>query len=484
MMLLFAAHALYVGNNACSPCHAEIVKSYAATPMARTSGAVQGGVSGGVFRHEDSKTDYRVAPSGLVRATRGVSKMQQQLNYFIGSGAAGKSYLYAKDQYLFQAPVTWYSPQERWDVSPGYEKDNVSRWNRPIEPECLNCHASQIRFSPSYRNRYATPPFAQEGVGCERCHGPGSDHVQGNAKLLNPAKLPPAQRDSVCAQCHMSGDARVDRAGQSWMEFRPGFLLSDFTAYFVTEGASQLKATSYVEKLSSSKCKLASGDGLWCGTCHDPHKVPANDERAAWYRTKCLSCHSTDSCGRPGDCTSCHMPKGKVADVTHGVLTDHAIPKIPAAITVSKDLWKLVPFSAADRGARELGLAYASLFSRTGDPRQESESMRLLSAVPADLEVQLALANLGEGHGDYSAAFSLYRSGKSVPGFAPALVNLGVYFGLTGNVKDALAIWRDILKQNPCATEAGTNLIKALEFGGDHEEAGKILALQAGCIFR
>ena len=195
MMLLFAAHALYVGNNACSPCHAEIIKSYAATPMARTSGAVQGGVTGGVFRHEDSKTDYRVAPSGLVTATRGVSQMQQQLNYFIGSGAAGKSYLYAKDRFLFQAPVTWYSPQGRWDVSPGYEKDNVSRWNRPIEPECLNCHASQIRFSPSYRNRYATPPFAQEGVGCERCHGPGSDHVQGKAKLLK-CLLPSRRRSN------------------------------------------------------------------------------------------------------------------------------------------------------------------------------------------------------------------------------------------------------------------------------------------------
>jgi predicted CXXCH cytochrome family protein len=482
-MLLFAAQALYVGNAACGSCHAEISQAYAATPMARSSGAVTGGLPAGKFSHSESRTEYRVEPAGLVTAARGSLTMQRQLDYFIGSGAAGQSFVYSKDRFLFQAPITWYSQQVRWDVSPGYENDKVSRWNRPIEPECLNCHASQIRSSPAYLNSYADPPFAQPGIGCERCHGPGSDHIQGKGGMVNPAKLEPAKRDSVCAQCHMSGEVRVDRVGKRWIDYRPGYPLSDFAAYFVTEGASDLKATGYVEKLLASRCKLASKDKLWCGTCHDPHRVPEPAQRVAWYRTRCLSCHATSSCGRPGDCTACHMPKRNVVDVNHGVLTDHAIPRVPLTVATKESLWKLTPIAAEYKGDRELGLAYAAVFFRTGDLRQEKEAMRLLSATGTDPQVQYALANLYERRGDFSRAFHLYRSADSTPAFAPAFVNLGVYLGLSGMVKEAIGIWGRVLKQNPCAEEAGINLVRALEFDKNHDAVRRIVNAQAGCVF-
>jgi len=482
-MLLFALNALYVGNSACAPCHANIVRTYSATAMARSSGAVAGGLNPGTFRHAPSKTEYRMQDSGLVTAARGTSRLQRQLDYFVGSGTAGQSFLYFRGEFLFQAPVTWYSQPARWDVSPGYEKDEVSRWNRAIEPECLNCHASQIRFSPAYQNRYADPPFAQGGIGCERCHGPGSEHVQGKGTLVNPAKLEPAKRDSVCAQCHMSGEERVDRVGKRWMDYRPGSLLSDYTAYFVTEKTNDLKAASYVEKLATSKCKTTSGDRLWCGTCHDPHRAPAAAERVAWYRAKCLTCHADYSCGRPGDCSACHMPKAKVVDVTHGVLTDHAIPKLPIVSAVAKASWRLIPFSAKDGGDRELGLAYAALAYRTGDSNQASEALRLLSAARPDPEVQLAMANLYASQGDYSRSLPLLQGNKINPGFAPALTNFGVYLALTGNIDQALTIWRGILRQNPCNTEAGVNLAKALKSKGKSEGVTQILASQSGCLF-
>jgi hypothetical protein len=55
-------------------------------------------------------------------------------------------------------------------------------------------------------NEYPTPLFAQGGVGCERCHGPGEAPVKG-AAILNPAELPADRRDSVCMQCHLEGMA-------------------------------------------------------------------------------------------------------------------------------------------------------------------------------------------------------------------------------------------------------------------------------------
>jgi len=44
--------------------------------------------------------------------------------------------------------------------------------------------------------------------------------------MIDPPRLDPARRDAVCAQCHMSGEARVDRAGMRFKDYRPGALLS------------------------------------------------------------------------------------------------------------------------------------------------------------------------------------------------------------------------------------------------------------------
>ena len=42
------------------------------------------------------------------------------------------------------------------------------------------------------------------------------------AAMANPAKLAPYARDSVCAQCHLTGEARIERAGRRFAEFRAG----------------------------------------------------------------------------------------------------------------------------------------------------------------------------------------------------------------------------------------------------------------------
>jgi hypothetical protein len=104
--------------------------------------------------------------------------------------------------------------------------------NRPIDASCLLCHASQPQPIFGTQNRFAEPPFKGGGVSCERCHGPGSLHVEGKAKLVNPAKLDAARRDSVCAQCHLSGEARVERTDKRLARFRPGDRLADYVSFF------------------------------------------------------------------------------------------------------------------------------------------------------------------------------------------------------------------------------------------------------------
>lgn len=489
-MIFLLAAALYVGNHACERCHAEIARSYAATPMAQSSGRARDGITPGSFKHAPSGVSYAIESSGAVHLSKGELREERQLDYFVGSGAAGRTYLSSshlpqQDGFVFQAPMTWYRQTGRWDASPGYQGDTLSRWSRPIEPSCLFCHASQVRMAPETQNRYADPPFAQSGVGCERCHGPGSEHIAGGGRMVNPSKLAPVRRDAVCSQCHMSGEARIARVARTLSNYRPGELLSDYAAFFVRAESTGLKATGYVERLAESGCKRGAGDRLACVTCHDPHRVIPAPKRAAWYRGKCLTCHAGSDCRRGEDCAGCHMPKARVMDVSHAALTDHSISRTTGNRGVSSTGdWRLRPFSPADEGDRELGLAYAEAYAVSGDVRQRAEAKRLLSAALPDAEVDVALARLLQGEGDGLRAGSLYQEAlREKPGLLLALVNLGTLYGSAGRLGDAVTLWRAALQRNPCQGEAGANLVKALEALGRSAEAKGVREMQHACSF-
>jgi hypothetical protein len=447
--LLLAAALTYTGNESCRPCHQQIYERYLTSPMSRTSGRVSSDVPPGSFEHKPSGVHYTIGERGDVRWSSPAQSGARQVEFYIGSGAAGRSYLYTFDNFLFQAPVTWYSRQKRWDVSPGYEADRTSRWSRPIEPNCLYCHASQARPIYGTQNRYADPPFEQNGVACERCHGPASEHVAGRGGMVNPAKLKPPERDSVCSQCHLSGAARIEKPGKRIAAFRPGENLNDYVAYFVpisTDGGA-MRATSHMEKLEVSACKKASGDKLWCGTCHSPHKSPAND-------SSCATCHEASDCRRGPQCVTCHMPKTRVVDGGHGVLTDHSIPRKPGH-RESKADWRLTTFRGFTATDRELGLAYA-------ETNQVAEARKLLRNVQPDAAVLVRL-------GDWEAAL------RTDPNSTVAMVNLGVQRANSGNLAAAESLWRQALKRNPGLIEAGSNLVRLLEAVGRNQEAQAVL---------
>lgn len=479
-VLFLLALPVFVGNQACAACHADIAAKYRQTPMAQSSGRVTE-VPAGSFRHTSSGTQYQVESSGAVRLSRGTSLGEHLLKYFIGSATEGRSYLWQRDGFLFEAPLTWYARTKTWAASPGYESDRQSRWNRAIEPSCLRCHASDTQWRQGTQNQYRDPAFAENGISCERCHGPGSLHVEGKGSMVSPAKLEPAERDSVCAQCHLSGEARIARADRSLDDFRPGDLLTDFAAYFVPDEPAPLNVNSHVEKLALSGCKRAAGDKLWCGSCHDPHEVPAPSERAAYFRTRCLSCHQTSQCNRGFDCTSCHMPQAPAADA-HGVFTDHSIPRVPRKPSPVSS-WRLRGFFSAKTENRETGLAYAEVAARTHDPRQQAEAIRLLSAALPDPDAQTQLAFLLEAT-DPKRAIALYEASlRQKPDQVLAMVNLGRLLGSQGELDRAIALWRDALRRNPCLEQAGSNLQIALKAKGDLAAAKSVGESQQSCLF-
>jgi len=297
----------------CAPCHQAIATSFAKTPMANSSGKVtQFRVA--EFTHAPSSTKYKIEASGIVSIETPEAKARQRLDYFIGSGSHGQSFLFVRNRKLYEAPITNYA-HKGWAASPGYESDKNSDWTRPVTRGCLWCHASGTRPIYGTLNSYADPVFTHGGISCERCHAVTNKHFN------NPVKMEAEARNDVCRQCHLLAERR-DLPGKSFFEFKPGMKLSGLVTYRSKAQTVEapLGTTSHFERLEQSACAKASGEKLWCGTCHSPHPTVARDRNQA-----CLTCHADQKGKRGGDCVTCHMPRNPAPDSGHAVFTDHWI---------------------------------------------------------------------------------------------------------------------------------------------------------------
>jgi hypothetical protein len=473
------------GNKTCAACHAEIFEAYQKTAMAHSSGPVARIESEGEFEHALSGVRYRVYNEGEAAFfdfdlpdVHG----RRQLEYFIGSGTVGRSYLFSADGFLYQAPVAWYSATATWDLSPGYQRQNQLYLTRPVESSCLQCHASGLQPISGTRNGYASPPFDENGISCDRCHGSGAEHVRNRGKIVNPVKLAADRRDSICAQCHMAGETRVTRPGEK--SFRPGDRLSDAAVVFVwgDRRGDPKPTSSHFESLLQSACKRAAGDKLWCGTCHDPHRVPAESSKIAYYRSKCLTCHEARQCSRGNDCTGCHMPKNPIRDIEHSVYTDHAIRKhgAPATALRSESEHKLIPFDGVTVGNRELGLAYASVAGF-----QEQAIQYLERAPEHDALVLAQLALLYDRSGREEKAIPLYEEALKIdPDQVTSALNLGSILIKKGQTEEAMRLWVSALERSPGTEAARMNLAVAQYRAGDFKSAEaslrKLLELNPG----
>lgn len=475
----------YTGNQACAKCHAAIVASYKATQMANASGPASENLIPGEFHHQKSGVDFRVhSEDGKVwldfdRPGDSFAHGRREFFEFIGQGRRGRTYLFSVDGFVFESPVNWYGDRKLWDMAPAYGDAREIPMTLPALPSCLECHASGFELpAGGTENRYKMPIAAYSGVTCERCHGPGAEHANGGGAIVNPAKLPAGRRDAVCMQCHLEGDAAIERAGKHLYQYRPGDDLSEFIRYYVLTDSrgTGLGATSQFEALAQSTCKKKSGDAMSCTSCHDPHRVVKEEERVSFYRAKCIACHGAKFAAkhhvdRP-DCTSCHMPALPSKNIAHTEVTDHRIPVRPleakqetATTPVAP---KLVPFpysAEADGDLRDKALAWETL-AQSGIRGAEAEAERMLKTVApgsSDPAVLSALGYIAQKHGDVEEARTLYRKALALsPGLIEAENNLGTLEARSGNMREAATLWEDAFQRAPGRSSIGMNL--AYEF--------------------
>jgi Cytochrome c554 and c-prime len=322
----------FVGDLACRPCHQDKFTTYLATAHHRTSRLPEAtSIAGSFTKGEDlmitfnpeltfqmDSHDGHFYQTAIVKKNGRTNKHTEEIDLVIGSATKGQTYLYWKQNSLFELPVSYWTELHRWVNSPGYV-DGSADFDRPVVPRCLECHASKfqpVTSSPS-ENRYNRDNFAL-GISCERCHGPAMGHVAGHA--ANPAgsipdpALPPLglSRDrqiDVCAQCHGGAGQAVAPA----FSFRPGRNLSDYVRLQQPDATDRLDVHgNQAILLKRSRCFQDSAE-MTCSTCHDVHTL---ERPAADYSARCLGCHRADQCGMArkrgtqiaSNCIDCHMP--------------------------------------------------------------------------------------------------------------------------------------------------------------------------------
>jgi predicted CXXCH cytochrome family protein len=321
----------YVGSQSCRRCHAPTYERWSKTRMAN------------VVR------DPRQHPEAVLPD---FSKADPLLTFKLDDVAFAYGSKW-KQRYFTRVGNDYYPLPAQWDVThrlwrPYFVQPNTDWWarlyppdnmKRPTGPLCDGCHSVNYDIK--------TKTVTEWNVGCERCHGPGSDHVRQptSRNVVNPARLDPVGANDTCIQCHSQGqplENPIEGQYYDWpVGFQQGRRLRDFWrleehtlgetsfTHFAdgTAHKNRMQGNDFVQSLMYRR-------GVTCFSCHDVHGTSNDADLIKPARDLCLTCHAPLSPNGPraatleqhthhpagsagSECVACHMPKiaQTIADV-------------------------------------------------------------------------------------------------------------------------------------------------------------------------
>lgn len=525
----------YVPDALCGTCHADKAESFAEVGMGKSFyrpsvDKVIEDFTLPPFFHDPSGRIYQISMRGdsywfrrWRRAADGseVDVFERRIDWIMGSGHHSRVYLYqTTNGELFQLPLAWYSQEGKWGMAPGFEFADHYGVRRPVLQRCMACHNGYADL-PEGAGRPGMldifPHDMPEGIGCQRCHGPGARHAatalggeagpeEIRADIVNPGKLPRDQLYGICYGCHMQPTVAVNsglRFGRGEFSFRPGEEITDFLAHLDIVDANRARhdrfdINHHPYRLEQSSCFTETNGALGCLTCHDPHVKRKPAERAAHYREACLTCHDTDDQGQvvmaatdaehpaltpEDDCTACHMPARRTQDVIEVWMTDHKIMRhapdgllspIPKIVPRVEEIHLLRPGSIPEAEAT-MQKAIAALSATNFEAREPVDLLEdmLGQGVYTDaLEPVLALATAHTIQGRVLEAISAAKRALALDPVNPTARSLlAVAYKRGGRTDKAIGVLRELLNDFPGDPTARYNLARMLLERGQVNEA-------------
>ena len=318
-----SVQAAFVGDQACAGCHPGEAAYHRRSGHSRalrraTESRAAKLLDGESFPDEEDADvlwSFALRDGALTtRRAAGGRVESWVIDYAFGSGRHATTFVSltgraASHPVALEHRLTYFAKDGSFGTTPGQTKGS------PVDPEeikesgrelgtektleCFGCHTTLLSANGQGE---LDPATMVANISCERCHGPGRDHVSaarlgaedlrmpfgsGSGSGSNSAEL----QMRLCGQCHRHPDmapaGSIEPDNLEIVRFQPVGLMQ-------------------------SKCYTRSRGALSCTTCHDPHARVSNDRAA--YESVCLSCHSAPPktvCGasRSTGCVSCHMPE-------------------------------------------------------------------------------------------------------------------------------------------------------------------------------
>ena len=338
--------AHYVGSEACAKCHAQIYDRWQKTPMAN------------VVR------DPKVHPDAIIPnlATNTVAKFtKDQIALVYGSIWKQRYFTKVGDDY-FPLPAQWDVGNRKWLP---YHVPNTGDWwtafypadnmQRPTGPTCDGCHSVDYNIH--------TKQVAEWNVGCERCHGPGSEHVANplRTNIVNPSRMDYVGANDTCIQCHSQGRplaSPIEGKYYDWpVGYHVGLKLGDY--WQLEDHTLGETSFTHLPDGTAHKNRMQGNDfvqsvmyrrGVTCFSCHDVHGTKNYAQLWKPANKLCLDCHGPMSPNGPAtptleahthhkagstgsECIACHMPKIESEGVPGAFVRAHTFRFITPAMT-------------------------------------------------------------------------------------------------------------------------------------------------------
>ena len=436
-----------VGSSRCLECHTEVS---GAEPhhMAQTGSAVtresqlRWFSDQALARPIDQAADLLVADRPRYRRTdRGVflehgDSSAVEVQAVFGSGVHGFTPIGTDGRVVRELSVSYLAHRDVWILTPGQE-NNPDALGRALVPEdgerCLGCHMTQI----AWRADGLDPEQSVFGVQCERCHGPGSAHVEAVESgleenlVFSPGSLSPKEQVEFCGQCHRKSS-----------DLDPREILAEKPANARHAGAGLM--------LSACFRKSPSEATITCTDCHNPHRniAPQTDS----FDDACIRCHVAPdaehedlSITSSASCVDCHM--GRRASLGDIEFTNHWIRNSGQERRLS-DARRHEYMSHMDSVYRD------ALRAPALGPRARAD-LYMRSA-----QADLALGNMGAALADYEQALASGPRYEASIAIAEDFIRMG----MSG---DAIKILEDAVASEPRLSAGYHKLVRQYAHSGD-----------------